>query len=505
MKLNLNMGQGLGQQQQLNLAPQLLQWLRLLQAPAQHLEQMVRHELEINPALEELEEEEKSESEDDLDAELAEEEGDSEPVDERMEALAEIGREWDSDEASTSSDDIVASQERMDYRMSMLTEASSMRDCLSKQIAVMGLSDEVKAAAELIVGTLDKRGYLDLPLETLAEESGMAMEHLRSALGWVQSCEPAGVGARDLRECLLLQLPGTDDETLLARRIVEQHIESVAQNRLEAIADHIDAELEEVQEAVRLIRTLNPYPGQAIESDEPVCTVTPDVIIRNNEEGEFEIEVVERNVPRLRISHSCRAMIEKGNLSRADLAYVRNRIRSALFVIEGLRKREATMRRITEEIIRIQHNFLRDEKQEIRPLTMAKVAAIIGVHDTTVSRALADKYIETPVGVFPMRHFFQAGYQCEDGSALTPDMVRQRIHTIIQAEDPAEPIKDEDIAETLKKDGIPVARRTVAKYRVELGVGSSKERVQHGSFRPTPSPAPAPAAIEVPEEEWVYA
>ena len=118
---------------------------------------------------------------------------------------------------------------------------------------------------------------------------------------------------------------------------------------------------------------------------------------------------------------------------------------------------------------------------------------------------LADKYIETPVGVFPMRHFFQAGYQCDDGSALTPDMVRQRIHSIIQAENPAEPIKDEDIAEILKKDGVPVARRTVAKYRVELGVGSSKERVQHGSFRPAPSPAPAAAAIEVPEEDLVYA
>ena len=503
MKLNLNMGQGLGQQQQLNLAPQLLQWLRLLQAPAQHLEQMVRHELEMNPALEEMEGEEKSEAEDDFEDEGGEEAGEAEGIDERMETLAEIGSEWDRDEASTSSDDIAASQERMDYRMSVLTETSSMRDRLSKQIGVMGLSDEVKAAAELIVGTLDKRGYLDIPLETLAEESGMALASLTAALGWVQGCEPAGVGARDLKECLLLQLPGTDDETQLARRIVEQHIESVAQNRLEAIADHIDAELEDVQEAVRLIRTLNPYPGQLIESEEPVCSVTPDVIIRQNEEGEFEIEVVERNVPRLRISHSCRALIEKGNLSRADLAYVRNRIRSALFVIEGLRKREATMRRITEEIIRIQHNFLRDDKQEIRPLTMAKVAAIIGVHDTTVSRALADKYIETPVGVFPMRHFFQAGYQCDDGSALTPDMVRQRIHSIIQAENPAEPIKDEDIAEILKKDGVPVARRTVAKYRVELGVGSSKERAQHGSFRT--APAPAPVEAEALEEELVYA
>ena len=508
MKLNINLGQGLAPQQQLNLAPQLLQWLRLLQAPALQLEQMVRHELDINPALEEMEGEEKSEGDDEFDEMYGEDGGEEGEVqDERMETLAELDREWDRDEGSTSAGDIAASQERMDYRMSTLTEASSMRDRLLKQIDVMGLSRGVKAAAELIVGTLDKRGYLDVPLAMLAEESGMALAELEEALQWVQSCEPVGVGARDLRECLLLQLSADDPDHALARRLVADHIEAVAQNRLAAIADHIDAELEDVEDAVRLIRALNPCPGQMLVADEPVCTVTPDVVIRLDEEGEFEIEIVERNVPRLRISHSCRALIEKGNLSRADLAYVRNRIRSAMFVIEGLRKREATMRRITEEIVRIQHRYLRGEEKEIRPLTMAKVAAIIGVHDTTVSRALAEKYVETPVGVLPMRHFFQAGYQCDDGSALTPDMVRQRIHAIIAAEDPAAPIKDEDIAEILKKDGIPVARRTVAKYRGELGVGSSKERVGHAPMRPAPRPEVAEAAeaeaAEVEEAELV--
>lgn len=504
MKLHLNLGHGVSQQQQLNLAPQLLQWLRLLQAPALHLEQMVRHELEINPALEEIEEQDESAAEDEFDEELQDEEGDSDVLDDRMEELAELGSEWDSDEASTCSDDIVASQERMDYRMSMLTEASSMRDRLLKQIAVMGLSDEIKDAAELLIGTLDKRGYLDIPMEALAAESGIAQDRLIEALRWVQSCEPAGVGARDLKECLLLQLPEADPDHALARHIVEHHIASVAQGRLEAIADHIDAELEDVEEAVRLIRSLHPCPGQTLGEEEPVCTVVPDVVIREDEEGGFEIEVVERNVPRLRISRACRALIEKGSLSRADLAYVRNRIRAAMFVIEGLRKREGTMRRITEEIIRIQHHFLRGDESEIRPLTMAKVAAIIGVHDTTVSRALAEKYIDTPAGIFPMRHFFQAGYQCEDGSALTPDMVRQRIHTIIRAEDPAVPIKDEDIAEILKKDGIPVARRTVAKYRGELGVGSSKERAARMPSKPAPAPA-APVPVEEPEAELAYA
>ena len=501
MKVNLNLGHGLTQQQQLSLAPQLLQWLRLLQAPAQHLEQMVRHELEINPALEEFEEEAKAEDEfgDEYEDGLQEDGGEAEIVDERMEILAELGREWDSDEtAPKSADEIAASQERMDYRMGVLTEASSMRDRLLKQVGVMGLDEETKAAAELVVGTLDGRGYLDVPVETLAEESGISAERLAKALEWVQACEPAGIGARDLRECLLLQLPAEEAGNALARRLVAEQLEAVAQNRIEAIAEHVDEEIEDVEEAVRLIRTLNPHPGQSLREEEPVRTVSPDVVIRENEEGEFEIEVVERNVPRLRISHACRALIEKGNLTKGDLAYVRARIRSAMFVIEGLRKREATMRRITEEIVRVQNRYLRGSETEIRPLTMAKVAAIVGVHDTTVSRALAEKYVQTPVGTHPMKHFFQVGYQCDDGSALTPDMVRQRIQAIIEGEDPAAPIKDEDIAEILQKDGIPVARRTVAKYRGDRGVGSSKERAAAAGSRPA-------VAAQVEERELAMA
>ncbi len=503
MKLNLNLGQGLAQQQQLNLAPQLLQWLRLLQVPAQQLEQMIQHELEINPALELIEEEERPNDAEELVAAGMDEDGTEarDPIDERMEILMELGREWDGDEGRVSAADSESSQERMDYRMNALTGNACMRDQLMKQIAMMGLSDAMKQAATFIIGTLDDRGYLDIPIAALAEECGVAVTVLEEALHWVQACEPAGIGARDLTECLLLQLPAEEQGAALARRIVATCIESVAQGRMEAIADHLDVELEDVEEAVAAIRGLNPYPGQVIEAETPVVTVTPDVILSAVEGGGFEIEIVERYVPRLRISHACRAMIEKGNLSRSDLAYVRARVRAAMFLIEGLRKREATLRRISEEIIRVQRRFLRGEEKDIRPLTMAKVAAIIGVHDTTVSRALAEKYIQTPTGLFPMKHFFQIGYQCEDGSALTPEMVRRRIERIILDESPTEPVKDEDIADLLQKDGIPVARRTVAKYRGELGIGSSKERAVRGPARPTHQPPQPPAPDLEPELE----
>ena len=495
--------------QRLALTPSLLQKIELLQLNKLELQEMLNQELVENPILEEVADQEPPAETvlgDRGPEEMAPAE-DAPPQGER-DSFDEIDFKYFFDEYLDTGyrNREVEDTEKASFE-TFLTRAPSLEEHLNWQL---GLSDAGPRLAEIarhIIGNIDEDGYLVLSLEDLCAVAACTMEEAVEALQRVQAFDPLGVGARDLRECLLLQLPADDPDHALARRLVADHIESVAQNRLAAIADHIDAELEDVEDAVRLIRTLNPCPGQALVADEPVCTVTPDVVIRLDENGEFEIEIVERNVPRLRISHSCRALIEKGSLSRADLAYVRNRIRSAMFVIEGLRKREATMRRITEEIVRIQHRYLRGEETEIRPLTMAKVAAIIGVHDTTVSRALAEKYVETPVGVLPMRHFFQAGYQCDDGSALTPDMVRQRIHAIIAAEDPATPIKDEDIAEILKKDGIPVARRTVAKYRGELGVGSSKERVGHAPMRLAPRPEPAEAAeaeaAEVEEAELV--
>ena len=480
MKLQFNLGNNVSQQQQLNLAPQLLQWLRLLQVPSQDLESMVREELDSNPALEEADDYDADTVSDqeglDSDSDSSEEIDDG--VNDRMEELAELGREWDQDNAQYSTANSSASQEWMDYRLNKIEGSFSMREQLLGQVAVMGLPNDIKGAAECIIGTLNERGYLELSIEDLAAESGYDESCVDEALKWVQGCEPAGIGARDLEECLLLQLSEDEEKDELARRIVENGLEAIAQGRAEAIAEHFGEPLCAVEDAIARIRTLNPHPGRAMATATAAVTVNPDVIIRHEKETDsFEIEVVERYAPHLRISRACRSLIEKGSsLSKTELTYVRSRVRAAMFLIEGLNKRKETLYKIAQEIVRVQHRFLRAEEDEVRPLTMAKVAGIIGVHDTTVSRALADKYIQSPVGIFPMKHFFKTGYQCDDGSALTPDMVRQRIEEIIGNEDASQPIKDQVIAEQLQEDGVPIARRTVAKYRGELGIPSSKER-----------------------------
>lgn len=487
MNLNFNLTGNVSQQQQLNLAPQLLQWLRLLQVPAQDLELMVMNELQTNPALE-LDDgrADAASTADDLDLpaddvrdEVSDREG--QELTERFEILADIDSQWAAENGNLAGEDIGRRQERMDHQMQSLVSSPCLCDALLRQLTLADASAARKAHAEVVIGMLDARGYLDVSLPDLAAESEIAESALEQALALVQTFEPIGVGARDLRECLLLQLPAAQPECAIARRVVEHYLDALARGQIEGIARLMKVTVEDVRDAVKQIRALDPNPGKSFEEVGMITeTVTPDVAIRLNADGEFEIEVAEQSLPRLRISRYCRNLIEQGNLSKSDIAYIRTRIRAASFLIDGIEKRCSTLKRIAEEIVRGQHRYLRGEETAVRPLTMAKVASFIGVHDTTVSRALADKYVATPRGVVPMKQFFCAGYRCDDGSAMTPEMVRREIGRMIREESPACPIKDEDIAARLKDSGIPVARRTVAKYRGELGIESSKVRAVAG-------------------------
>lgn len=484
MNINLNLSGNLSQQQQLNLAPQLLQWLRLLQVPAQSLEQLVRGELETNPALEQDDGasddllDERSSETDDILAASGEDTGEWPELDERFSILAELDSQWAHEAKAQGGADVQGDQERYAYQMQSITADVTISDLLLKQIAVCGEPDDRKQLAALLIGCIDARGYIEEDLTNLAELWNANLSDVESALSLVQSCDPVGVGARDLQECLLLQLQESGDVEAHARILVREYLPALAQGRIDSIAQHMQISREAVIAAQQRIRALDPAPGKRVADGQPVQTVTPDIIIKLNPDGGFDVSVVDESLPRLRISRYCRRLIEKGNLTPTEVRYVRSRIRAASFLIDGIEKRGTTLRRIADEIVRVQHQFLRGQELDIRPLTMAKVAGIIGVHDTTVSRALADKYVLTPVGLLPMKSFFCTGYRCDDGSAMTPDMVKRRIEAVIGEESPLAPVKDDDIAATLKEEGIPVARRTVAKYRVELGIASSKDRAK---------------------------
>jgi RNA polymerase sigma-54 factor len=487
MNLNLGFRNDLGLSQQLGLAPQLLQWLRILQAPTVELSELVAAELESNPALE------TDESARDGDADLPADRGDDtlsastedtsfeeSTLDEKFRALAEIDTDWREEGRGSIRHDSAAigdSQERHQYALDSITSEESLFGFLMEQVRLIEGDACFRDAIELVVGSLDDRGYLTNPVETLAQDTGRAVIDIEQALAVVQTLDPVGVGAADLRECLDLQMRDLPDD-FLPRRIVRDCLDALARHQYADIANCLGVLEEDVLESADFIRRLNPAPGHTIAHPKSEY-VTPDLIIRE-EDGECVVELTDQHVPRLVVSSTCRALVERGDLSAEDVTYLRKKLRTASFLIDGISQRQSTLRLVGEQIARAQRDFLLASGGVMSPLTMARVASVIGVHETTVSRALANKYVRTPRGVRAMRDFFRSGYRCDDGSSYTPESVKQWIVGIIDAEDPASPTRDVDIVAKLKDErGLELARRTVAKYRGEIGVASSKERKKH--------------------------
>ncbi len=481
MNLNLGFRHDLDLSQQLGLAPQLLQWLRILQAPTMELSELVATELESNPALET----EQTSADGDLDlsddfddnASPEETSFDDAKLDEKFRALAEIDSDWREEGRCAGSHDSAAigdAQERHQYALDSLSSEESLFEFLMQQVRLMDGDQRSRDAIELVVGSLDQRGYLTTPIEDLARDTDRAVAEIEQALAVVKTLEPVGVGAADLRECLDLQMNDLPDD-FLPRRIVRDCLDALARHQHADIARCLGVLEEDVIEAADFIRRLNAAPGHTIAR--PAAEyVTADLVIRK-EDGKCVVELTDQHVPRLVLSSACRAMVERGELSAQDLSYLRKKLRAASFLIEGISQRQNTLCRVGEQIAQVQRDFLLNADGVMRPLTMARVASVIGVHETTVSRALANKYVRSPRGLLSMRDFFRSGYRCEDGSSYTPESVKQWIVDIINDEDPASPTRDVDIVAMLKDErGLELARRTVAKYRSEVGVPSSKER-----------------------------
>lgn len=487
MNLDMRLDQGQALSQQLNLAPQLLNWLRLLQCPTTELSAMVAHELESNPAIEAddepgdtptdsepVEEPDWATEPDSSDASPTNEQEDA-ILDAKIEFLSEVENEWKYDsQHGTEGGSREEQSEKMQFIMDSIVAGNSLQEHLLKQLSTFHFSQADQILAEFIIGSLDERGYLVTPLVELAELTGEQPKRLEQVLTHVQTLDPAGVGARDLRECLLLQLNPSLPNQALAYRLVKDHLEDLAEKNHEAIAATLHVGSEDLAEAAELVVTLDPQPGMAF-SGKAVEYITPDLTVSPSN-GSFVIELNDEHVPRLRISASCRSLLAQKTLSAEDRAYVRNKLRTASFLIQGISQRQETLKKVTREIVRVQREFFAREDGELKPLTMAKVASVIGVHETTVSRALASKYIDTPRGVFEMKHFFRSGYLCSDGSAMTPEAVKAMISDMIAGETEMMPLTDLEIVNSLKEKGLHLARRTIAKYRDEIGIPASKER-----------------------------
>jgi RNA polymerase sigma-54 factor len=467
-------GQGMHQWQnfalQQVLSPQLQQSLLILQVPLLELHNLVQQEMETNPVLEELPSElspeERNGAESSADDNFKEE----------FEKLATLDEEW-RDYMAQSGSYTGGSHEAKDKRQfffDSIAVQETLQQHLMTQLNQTVLNASDRKTAELIIGNIDDNGFLQSTPEEMALSSGIAKEDFEKMLALIQSFYPPGVGARDLRDCLLIQLQREGKESSLECKIISEHMEDLGKRRFPEIARRMNISVEEVQKCANNIAQLNPRPGQAFAAA-PQNYVLPDVTVEKVD-GDYQIILNNEQIPHLRISNIYKDIIAQSDNGSEVKDYVRDKIRSGKFLIRSIHQRQQTISNIAQQIVSRQRDFLDHGSSHLKPMTMKEIADAVGVHETTVSRAVSGKYMATPQGVFEMKYFFTPGYQTATGESMSNTSVKEAILDLVKHEDGNAPLSDQEIVEMLSERGVPIARRTVAKYRTELNILPSNMR-----------------------------
>ncbi len=461
---SLSQTQNLSQQQ--ILAPQLQQSLLILQAPVLELRNLIQQEIQTNPTLEE----------ESLEPTLEDRQREHEEFQEEFERLAKLDEEWrDYMAQSTSySSRSPEEEERRQFFFDSLVREETLQQHLMEQIGSNDLPLADRKIAELLIGNIDDRGFLQTTTEDIALTSGVDLEEVERLLEIIQTFHPVGVGARDLRDCLLIQLRRLGKEGSLEWRIVDRFLDDLGKRRFPEMARRLSTTPEQVQRAANIIATLDPSPGQIFTAD-PNNYVLPDVTVENSG-GEWQIALNGDQIPHLRISNTYKDLMAQEGSATDVKDYIRDKIRSGKFLIKSIHQRQQTISNIACEIVKRQQAFIEMGPSALRPMTMVQVADAVGVHETTVSRAISGKYMATPHGVFEMKYFFTPGYQTAGGQSLSNTSVKGEIAELVRSENQRNPLSDKEIVDTLLERGIPIARRTVAKYRAELNILPSNMR-----------------------------
>jgi len=480
------------------LAPQMLQSLALLQAQTLELKALVEQELQQNPVLEEvppteLEQQEKvaeegneqidqidpTEPPADVNFDPATEKPSDEPVDDfqaEFEKLVQLDQEWRDNLADTNSrvrsspDD----EEKRQFMFDSLVAGTSLQEALLEQVRLSSIPDEQRPIAEMLIGNIDDHGYLKASIEELALSTSLPADKIQEVLKVVQSFDPPGVGARELRECLQLQLERSGQTETLEYRIISDYMDALGKRRIPEIARGLDIGVDEVQDALERIACLEPRPGRAFISDNNQY-ISPEIFVQKVGD-EFVVTNNNEQIPHLRISNAYKDLMAQGSNSAEVRSYVREKIRAGKFLIKSLHQRQMTILNIAKEIVARQREFMEKGVAHLKPLTMQPVAEVVGVHETTVSRAVSGKYMQTPQGVFEMKYFFTGGIQTSDGVGVSNTTVKDMVAEMFRNEIPAKPLSDQEIVKMLSDKGIVIARRTVAKYRSELNILPSNLR-----------------------------
>jgi len=513
----LELRQELKLTQQLVMTPQLQQAIKLLQLGRLELVGLVQKELEENPVLEETPDVDDSlsstesrelEGAGDLGDTIAEIQSDfalsgesagidqttaeiaadlaavaAEPTPElepsHADKVADI--DWDSYMEAypqTGMREVRDDDDRQSFENTP-TRRETLSEFLRSQLQMLDLTDEQQSIAYFILGNLDERGYLMATTEEIARRLNVAEEAVEVTLEIIQSLDPAGVAARDLRECLLIQARMCNITDPIALRILDQSLDALIKRDFRGVARVLGISIEEVAAAAAVIGTLQPRPGGAFGGDETIYIV-PDIYVHKIGD-EFHVVLNDDGLPRLRVSAMYRQVLGQGELAAKETKnYVHEKVRSATWLIKSIHQRQRTIYKVMQSIIRYQRDFFEKGINYLRPLNLRDVADDIEMHESTVSRVTSNKYVHTPQGIFELKYFFNSSISRFDGASVASESVKKRIGKLIGSEDPRRPLSDQRIAEMLKVANINIARRTVTKYRESLNILSSTKRRQVG-------------------------
>jgi RNA polymerase sigma-54 factor len=511
MQLNTNLSQK--QELKLIIAPRMIQSMEILQLPIMALQERIEHELQENPVLELKEagtdaEEGTAEQEEialdegqglgveeydpanDPQQELViDDKGDNEEDFDRLASLSEDWAEHFNEESRPSSNRIDEDMDKKhDAMANMVARPQSMQDYLNDQVSYLDLEPVKLELVRYLISHIDDRGYLgyfddalhtylSYTLEDLVQGVGGAVtvDQLAEALTFVQQLDPLGVGSRDYKECLLLQVTPETPHREVVRALIVNHLEDIQHNRLPIIQKKTGFELKAIQEAIEVLKHFNPKPGAQFTSDS-IPYVIPDIIVERSEEGDYDIRLVDDWTPNIYISRRYFDMLRDKHADEKAREFLQRKIQSAKWLIDAIEQRRSTLIKVTRAIIRHQQAFLDKGPEHIEPLKMQQIADLVGVHVTTVSRAVDDKWVQTPRGIFPLKRFFGGGTKTESGEEVAWETIKQKLLESVGNEDKNSPLSDEDLVNKLAEAGYPVARRTVTKYRKMLHIQSSRQR-----------------------------
>ena len=478
----LELRQQLKLSQQLVMTPQLQQAIKLLQLSRLELAESIQQEIEQNPVLEEMAEGPES-SEASLDSVatnetetvVRESEQTSEVQMESTSSLSEIDWSNYSNEYEGSFSPRPKDDADLPSRLDIMSAKPNLQSHLQWQLNLSHLDDQEKEICQFIIGNLDKNGFLEISEEDIITDTGCLPETAHQMVKAIQAMDPSGIGARNVQESLLLQLDRQGLADSLASIMVRDHLHHLENKNFAAMAKACGKRLEDIITSVKIIMGLDPHPGRVYSDEEPHYII-PDVYVHKIS-GEYVILLNDEGLPRLKVSNYYKDILRKGSSAPAATKdYVQEKLKSAMWLIKSIQQRQRTIYRVVESILKFQHDFFENGIAYLKPLVLRDVAEDISMHESTISRVTSNKYVHTPQGTFELKYFFNSSISRQGGADMASESIKARIRTIVQNENHNKPLSDNAIAEIFKKENIKLARRTVAKYREQLGILPSKLR-----------------------------